>query len=101
MFLNKDQTVATPTVLLTPGDKLHALDFLHSMHTVMQHDEVLEQGLNICDYTDIVMNVTPLLIAICEHPKFVDQATETLASLLEMVRDEKQSSSVSDVCFIG
>ena len=40
----------------------------------------LEQGLNICDYTDIVMNVTPLLIAICKDPKFVDQTTETLAS---------------------
>ena len=47
------------------------------------------------------MNVTPLLIAICEHPKFVDQTTETLASHLEMLRDQKQSSSVSDVYFIG
>ena len=73
----------------------------------MNYDEVLptqynlEQELNICDYTDIIMNVTLLLIAICEYPKFVDQTTETLVSLLEMLRDQKQSSSISDVCFIG
>lgn len=113
LFSNKDQTVATPTILSALGNKLksmHTMAYLHSMHTTLQQGGVsptqydLEQGLNICSYTDVVVNVTPLLIAICKHAKFGDQkevTTETLASLLEMLGDQRQSSFVSDVCFSG
>ena len=113
LFSNKDQTVDTPTILSALGDKLksiHTVAYLHSMHTTLQQGGVpltqydLEQGLNICNYTDLVVNVTPLLIAICKHAKFGDQrdvTTETLASFLEMFGDQRQSSSLSDVCFNG
>ena len=113
LFSNKDQTVDTPTILSALGDKLksiHTVAYLHSMHTTLQQGGVpptqydLEQGLNICNYTDLAVNVTPLLIAICKHAKFGDQrdvTTETLASFLEMLGDQRQSSSLSDVCFNG
>ena len=113
LFSNKDQTVDTPTILSALSDKLksiHTVAYLHSMHTTLQQGGVpptqydLEQGLNICNYTDLVVNVTPLLIAICKHAKFGDQrevTTETLASFLEMLGDQRQSSSLSDVCFNG
>ena len=113
LFSNKDQTVATPTILSALGNKLksmHTVAYLHSMHTTLQQGGApptqydLEQGLNICNYTDIVVNVTPLLIAICKHAKFGDQkevTTETLASLLELLGDQRQSSSLSDIWFEG
>ena len=103
--INKNESLHTPPTILTnlsaKLEHFHKMSYLQSIYAVFKQNgnpnvSDIENGLNICNTSEIKINITPLVIAICKHINLngsdVPINTDTLSKLLETLGDQRQSS---------
>lgn len=109
LFSNEDHSLTPPTILSELSSKLenfHKISYLHSIYSILRQDGFLNvrdiaQGLKVCDVSEISVDITPLVVAICKHIKFCDNNlinTDSVSKLLEKLGDQRQSDQEFPIC---